>query len=266
MIATGLQPRCDWAVSDPLMRAYHDHEWGVPVRDSRLLWETLMLEGFQAGLAWIIVLRKRDAFRAAFSDFDPSIVANYGELDIARLMEDSGIIRSKGKIEATIRGAQIFCEMESQGESFSDFCWSFTDGKSVRGDGQSWATSSPLSERISKELKAKGFKYVGATITYAWMQAVGLVNDHSQSCFRRSQVATTPSAQANAQQVSHVLTEREREILRYISQGATNKEAARLLTISQSTVRTHMENIFRKLGCSTRAAATLKASTLGLIT
>lgn len=181
----GLAIRCEWADSDPLMQAYHDHEWGVPIRDSRLIWETLMLEGFQAGLAWIIVLRKRDAFRKAFSGFDPAKVARYGERDILRLMADSGIIRARAKIEATIRGAQIYCEMESQGESFSDFCWSFTDGKALQGDGQSWIASSPLSERISKELKRKGFKFVGPTIVYAWMQAVGIINDHSTRCFRR---------------------------------------------------------------------------------
>ncbi|KAG8153163.1 DNA-3-methyladenine glycosylase I [Burkholderia catarinensis] len=189
MIDKGPIARCVWADSDPLMRVYHDHEWGVPIRDSRLLWETLMLEGFQAGLAWIIVLRKRDAFRKAFSDFDPEKVARYGEQDISRLMADAGIIRAKAKIEATIRGARIYCEMEERGERFSDFCWSFTDGKVLQGDGQGWVASSPLSERISKELKKKGFKFIGPTIVYAWMQAVGIVNDHSIECFRRDQVS-----------------------------------------------------------------------------
>ncbi|WP_321857233.1 DNA-3-methyladenine glycosylase I [Burkholderia cenocepacia] len=178
--------RCEWADGDPLMQAYHDHEWGVPIRDSRLMWETLMLEGFQAGLAWIIVLRKRDAFRHAFAGFDPAKVARYGERDILRLMADPGIIRSRAKIEATIRGAQIYCEMEERGERFSDFCWSFTDGKSVQGSGTSWISRSPLSERISKDLKKKGFKFVGPTIVYAWMQAVGIVNDHSARCYRRT--------------------------------------------------------------------------------
>lgn len=177
--------RCAWAIDDPLMRAYHDAEWGVPIRDSRLLWETLMLEGFQAGLAWIIVLRKREAFRKAFAGFDPEKVALYGEREVLRLMADPGIIRAKAKIEATIRGAQIYCEMERRGESFSDFCWSFTNGMPLQGDGKSWIASSPLSERISKELKRKGFKFVGPTIVYAWMQAVGIVNDHSAECFRR---------------------------------------------------------------------------------
>jgi DNA-3-methyladenine glycosylase I len=177
--------RCSWAENDPLMQAYHDTEWGVPVRDPRMLWEMLMLEGFQAGLAWIIVLRKREAFRKAFAGFDPQKVARYRERDITRLMADSGIIRARAKIEATIRGAQIYCEMEARGESFSDYCWSFTDGKPLVGDGQAWVATSPLSERISRDLKKRGFKFVGPTIVYAWMQAVGIVNDHSADCFRR---------------------------------------------------------------------------------
>jgi DNA-3-methyladenine glycosylase I len=180
--------RCAWAEGDPLMRAYHDEEWGVPQRDSRMLWEMLMLEGFQAGLAWIIVLRKREAFRKAFAGFDPRKVARFSEAKIERLMADTGIIRARAKIEATIRGAQIFREMEDTGESFGDFCWSFTDGKVVKGDGRSAIATSPLSEQISKEMKRRGFKFVGPTIVYAWMQAVGIVNDHSSSCFRRAQV------------------------------------------------------------------------------
>jgi len=180
--------RCAWAEGDPLMRAYHDEEWGVPQRDSRMLWEMLMLEGFQAGLAWIIVLRKREAFRKAFAGFDPKKVARFSEAKIERLMADTGIIRARAKIEATIRGAQIFRELEDKGESFGDFCWSFTDGKVVKGDGRSAIATSPLSEQISKEMKRRGFKFVGPTIVYAWMQAVGIVNDHSSSCFRRAQV------------------------------------------------------------------------------
>ena len=181
--------RCAWAESDSLMRTYHDEEWGVPQRDSRMLWEMLMLEGFQAGLAWIIILRKRDAFRKAFARFDPKKVARFGKTDIERLMADAAIVRARAKIEATIRGAQLFCEMEAQGESFSDFCWSFTGGKVLKGDGRTLVASSPLSEQISKEMKRRGFKFVGATIVYAWMQAVGIVNDHSAGCFRRAQVS-----------------------------------------------------------------------------
>ena len=180
--------RCSWAGDDPLMRAYHDDEWGVPQHDPRMLWEMLMLEGFQAGLAWIIVLRKREAFRKAFAGFDPRTVARFGEKDIVRLLADPGIVRARAKIEATIRGARIYCEMEDQGERFTDFSWSFTDGQVVKGDGKSWVATTPLSERISKELKRRGFKFVGPTIVYAWMQAVGIVNDHSVGCFRRAQV------------------------------------------------------------------------------
>ena len=179
--------RCSWAEGDALMQTYHDTEWAIPIRESRLLWETLMLEGFQAGLAWIIVLRKRDAFRQAFDNFDPAKVASYGESDILRLMENPGIIRARAKIEATIRGAQIYCDMETRGVSFSEFCWSFTNGNVIQGDGQSWVANSPLSERISKEFKKMGFKFVGPTIVYAWMQAVGIVNDHSATCFCRKQ-------------------------------------------------------------------------------
>jgi DNA-3-methyladenine glycosylase I len=180
--------RCAWAEGDPLMRAYHDEEWGVPQRDARMLWEMLMLEGFQAGLAWIIILRKREAFRKAFAGFDPKKVARFGKTDVKRLMGDAGIVRARAKIDATIRGAQIFGEMEGAGESFSDFCWSFTDGKVLKGNGRSVPALTPLSEKISKEMKRRGFKFVGPTIVYAWMQAVGIVNDHSAKCFRRGAV------------------------------------------------------------------------------
>jgi DNA-3-methyladenine glycosylase I len=180
--------RCAWAGDDPLMQAYHDEEWGAPQHDPRMLWEMLMLEGFQAGLAWITVLRKREALRKAFKGFDPAKVARFGEKDIARLLADPGIIRSRAKIEATIGGARIYCDMDERGEDFAEFCWSFTGGKPIRGDGRTVAAQTPLSERISKELKRRGFKFVGPTIVYAWMQAVGIVNDHSLGCFRRREV------------------------------------------------------------------------------
>ena len=180
--------RCAWADSNPLMAAYHDEEWGVPERDPRALWEKLMLDGFQAGLAWITVLRKRDAFRAAFKDFDPDKVARFKERDVERLLGDAGIIRSRAKIESTIAGARIFREMREAGEDFTDFCWSFTDGEVLRGDGVAVPAKTPLSEEVSKELKRRGFKFVGPTIVYAWMQAVGIVNDHAGDCFRRDQV------------------------------------------------------------------------------
>jgi DNA-3-methyladenine glycosylase I len=186
--------RCTWAQGDPLMREYHDKEWGVPQRDGRMLWEMLMLEGFQAGLSWITVLRKREAFRKAFAGFDPAKVARFGERDIKRLMADAGIIRARAKIEATIRGAQLYLEMENAGEGFSDFCWSFTKGKILQGDGHSIVASTGLSEAVSKELKRRGFKFVGPTIVYAWMQAVGMVNDHSAQCFRRKPARARRSA------------------------------------------------------------------------
>jgi DNA-3-methyladenine glycosylase I len=177
--------RCAWAGSDPLYTAYHDTEWGAPLHDSRMLWEQLMLEGFQAGLAWITILRKRENFRKAFKGFDPAKVARFTEKDIARLIEDAGIIRSRAKIEATINGARIYEAMASRGEVFDSYCWSFTDGKVLRGDGKTFHTQTPLSVTISKDLKKRGFKFVGPTITYAWMQAVGIVDDHAKGCFRR---------------------------------------------------------------------------------
>ena len=178
--------RCAWAGTDPLMQAYHDTEWGVPLRDGRTLWEMLMLEGFQAGLSWAIVLRKREAFRAAFQGFQPDTVAAFTDRDVNRLMGDAGIIRARAKIEATIAGARIFCEMRDGGEDFADFAWSFTDGTVLRGDGRSVPSETDLSRTISKEMKRRGFKFVGPTIVYAWMQAVGIVDDHALTCFRRS--------------------------------------------------------------------------------
>ena len=177
--------RCAWAGSDPQMIAYHDQEWGVPERDSRALWEKLILDGFQAGLAWITVLRKRDAFRTAFVGFEPAKVARFKERDIERLLGNAGIIRSRAKIEAAIGGARIYCEMEKRDEDFADFCWSFTKGKVLKGDGRTVPAKTELSEAVSKELKRRGFKFVGPTIVYAWMQAVGIVNDHASTCFRR---------------------------------------------------------------------------------
>lgn len=180
--------RCKWAGDDPLYVAYHDKEWGVPQHDARMLWEMLMLEGFQAGLAWITVLRKRETLRKAFKGFDPAKVARFGEKDVARLLADPGIIRSRAKIEATITGARIFCDMQKNGEDFADYCWSFTEGRVIKGDGKTVPAQTELSARISKDLKKRGFKFVGPTIVYAWMQAVGIVNDHAATCFRRKQV------------------------------------------------------------------------------
>jgi DNA-3-methyladenine glycosylase I len=185
--------RCGWRgmAGDALYEAYHDTEWGVPEYDSRALWEKLVLDGFQAGLAWITILRKRDAFRAAFDNFDPEKVAAYGEADRARLMADAGIVRSNAKIDAAIQSARIYLSMRDAGEDFSEFCWSFVDGKPLQNNfseiGQVPAQTE-LAVEVSKALKAKGFKFVGPVIVYAWMQAVGMVNDHMTSCFRHQAV------------------------------------------------------------------------------
>ncbi|HTC54727.1 MAG TPA: DNA-3-methyladenine glycosylase I [Steroidobacteraceae bacterium] len=177
--------RCPWAEADPLLQAYHDTEWGVPEHDSRALWEMLMLEGFQAGLSWSVILRKREAFRKAFKNFMPEKVARFGEADIARLLQDGGIVRSRAKIEATIGGARAYLAMRAAGEDFSAFVWGLCGGKPLQHRGAR-VTRSPLSERMSKALKQRGFKFVGPVIVYAWLQAVGIVNDHTAECFRRS--------------------------------------------------------------------------------
>jgi DNA-3-methyladenine glycosylase I len=181
--------RCKWAESDPLLRVYHDKEWGVPVRDSRAMWEMLMLEGFQAGLSWLTILRKREAFRKAFRDFDPEKVARFKEKDIERLLANEGIIRSRAKIEATIEGARIFLAMEKlameKDGGFAKAMWGHVGGKPIQGTGHVLAKT-PLSETISADLKKRGFKFVGPVIVYAWMQAVGMVNDHAPECFRRN--------------------------------------------------------------------------------
>ena len=180
--------RCSWAQNDPLMREYHDKEWGVPDFDSRSLWECLMLEGFQAGLAWIVVLRKREAFRAAFRRFDPEKVARFGEKDIARLLDDPGIIRSRAKIAATIGGARAFLDMRDAGIDFSQWVWEMAGGQPIQNSGPVPVTT-PLAETMSKEFKRRGFKFVGPVIVYAWMQACGIVNDHASDCFRRNACA-----------------------------------------------------------------------------
>lgn len=183
-MATKEKSRCTWAESDPLLREYHDTEWGIPVRDSRELWELLMLEGFQAGLAWIIVLRKRDAFRKAFKGFDPAKVARFGEPDIARLLQNPEIIRSRAKIEATIQAARIYLDMQKSDQDFAAFLWGIVGGKPIRNEGPVPAQT-PLAVEMSKQLKKRGFKFVGPVIVYAFMQAAGMVNDHSPTCFRR---------------------------------------------------------------------------------
>ena len=179
--------RCSWADNDPLMRKYHDEEWGVPEHNSRVLWEALMLDGFQAGLSWLTILRKRDAFRKAFHNFDPKKVARMGEADIARLLQNENIIRSRAKIEATVNGARIYLAMAKAGEDFSTWIWNMAGNKPIENQGPIPAKT-PLSEAISTALRKRGFKFVGPVIVYAWMQACGVVNDHSSNCFRRKAV------------------------------------------------------------------------------
>lgn len=180
--------RCRWAEGDPLMTAYHDREWGVPVRDSRLLWEMLMLEGFQAGLSWSIILKRRDGFRAAFAGWDPAKVAAFSAADIERLMADPGIIRARAKIEAAIGNAKAYLAFAEQGEDFGAWAWELAGGAPAKGDGVTLPAKTAASEAISKALKKRGFKFVGPVIVYAWMQAVGMVNDHAKGCFRRDAV------------------------------------------------------------------------------
>jgi DNA-3-methyladenine glycosylase I len=176
--------RCWWAETDPLLRAYHDEEWGVPEHDSRKLWEKLMLDGFQAGLSWTIILRKRAAFRKAFKNFDPDRVAHFRSADVERLLKDPGIVRSRSKIDATIAGARAYLSMRDAGKDFSTFIWEFVGGEPIQSEGRAPAQT-PLSRELSQTLKSLGFKFVGPVIVYAWMQATGLVNDHAPDCFRR---------------------------------------------------------------------------------
>ena len=183
--------RCAWCGSDPLYVAYHDEEWGVPERDARALWEKLVLDGFQAGLAWITILRKREGMRDAFDGFDPEKVAAYGEADIARLLGDARIIRSRAKINSAIKGAKIWLEMRETGEDFSEWLWSFVGGAPIQNawpDSGARPTQTPESEAMAKALKARGFTFCGPVIVYAFMQAVGMVDDQGVECFRHGQV------------------------------------------------------------------------------
>ena len=183
--------RCPWCLSDDAYVRYHDEEWGVPLHDEHGIFEFLILEGAQAGLSWLTILRKRENYRAAFAGFDPEKVARFDERDVARLLADPGIVRNRLKIAAAIVNARLFLETAERHGGFARYLWSFVDGKPVRNV---WKTldqipaSTPLSDRISKELKRIGFKFVGSTIIYAHMQATGMVNDHLVSCFRHKQV------------------------------------------------------------------------------
>lgn len=180
--------RCPWCGTDPLYVAYHDTEWGVPERDPRALWEILVLEGFQSGLSWITILRKRANFRRAFDGFRPEIIARYGPDDVDRLLADAGIVRHRGKIEGVIASAGAFLDIEA-GQGFSDFVWQYVDGRPAQGGLRSMADAvgqTPASAALSKALKKAGFAFCGPTTTYAFMQAAGLVNDHLTTCYRHA--------------------------------------------------------------------------------
>jgi len=178
--------RCSWGINDPLMKEYHDTEWGIPVHDDRLLFEFLVLESAQAGLSWITVLKKRDNYRQAFDNFDPSKIANYDEKKIDELMNNEGIIRNRRKILASISNAKAVLKIQKEFGSFDKYIWQFVGGKPIQNN---WKTIEDIpaftteSQAMSKDLKKRGFKFVGPTICYAFMQAVGLVNDHIEGCF-----------------------------------------------------------------------------------
>ena len=191
--------RCSWPGHDPLYCAYHDEEWGTPEWDDRALWEKLILDGFQAGLSWITILRKREAFRRAFEGFDPERIARYGEADVARLLADAGIVRSRAKIEAAIGSARAYLDMQQRGEAFAPFVWSFVDGRPVQNawpTAKHTPTQTAQSESLAKALKQRGFRFCGPVIVYAFMQATGLVNDHSTDCFRWSEVQALSDGEA----------------------------------------------------------------------
>lgn len=188
------QQRCPWCGDDPLYQRYHDEEWGAPCFDDRKLFEFILLESAQAGLAWITILRKRENYRAAFAGFDPQKVARFNRRSIERLMADAGIVRNRLKIEAAIGNARLFLDIAEQWGSFSDYLWHFVDGKPIVNRWQTLAevpATTPLSDAISKDMKQRGFRFFGSTICYAHMQAVGMVNDHLTSCFRHRPLASS---------------------------------------------------------------------------
>ena len=183
--------RCGWVGDDPAYRAYHDTEWGVPERDHRALFEKLILDGFQAGLSWIIILRKRDNFIRAFDGFQPAVIVNYRPDKVAELMADAGIVRNRAKIEATIANARFWLEIMGRDGGFAGFLWQFTGGETKVNHWRSMAelpAETAESKAMSKALRAEGFRFVGPTICNAFMQAVGMVNDHTVDCFRHGQV------------------------------------------------------------------------------
>lgn len=183
--------RCPWANGDQYIE-YHDVEWGVPIHDDRLLFEFLILEGAQAGLSWLTILKKRESYRAAFDQFDPAVVAKYGKRKLAKLLVDSGIVRNRLKIDSAVQNANAFLSVQSAFGSFDNYIWSFVDGKPIQN---AWRTIKDVpprtteSDAMSKDLKSRDFKFVGSTICYAFMQAVGMVNDHLTECFRHGQLA-----------------------------------------------------------------------------
>ena len=185
------RPRCWWAGLDPLYVAYHDTEWGVPERDGRALYEKLILDGFQAGLSWITILRRREGFRAAFAGFEPETIARFTEADVARLMGDTRIIRNRQKIVGTIAGARAWLRIEAR-RGFSDFLWDFVDGRPIQGSARARVeilAETPVSRAISAALKAEGFAFCGPVIVHAFMQATGMVNDHLVGCHRHGPCA-----------------------------------------------------------------------------
>ncbi len=187
----GMDERCGWCGDEPIYVAYHDTEWGVPERDPRALWEKLVLDGFQAGLSWITILKKRDNFRAAFDGFHPEKIARWGEAEVQRCLADPGIVRHRGKIEATIGNARAYLAL-SERQDFSDYLWAYVDGKPVQNRFRTLAEvppKTPLSSQISKDLTKAGFRFVGPTIVYAFMQASGFFNDHLVTCPCHDRVA-----------------------------------------------------------------------------
>ena len=190
-----MKSRCGWVSDDPIYVAYHDEEWGVPELDDRALFEKLVLDGFQAGLSWITILRKRDGFRKAFHDFDPERIARYRKAKIESLLADTEIVRNRQKIEATVGNARAYLEFEKSGDSFGRYLWSFVGGGPKQNRFRELAelpARTPESETMSRALRNRGFRFVGPTICYAFMQAVGMVNDHLTTCFRHREVKSLP--------------------------------------------------------------------------
>ena len=183
--AAGVKKRCTWCLSDPLYIRYHDEEWGVPVHDDRQLFEMLILEGAQAGLSWLTILKRRETYRAAFDGFEARMIARYNRRKVEALMRDAGIIRNRLKVEATIANAHAFLQVQKE-RSFDDLIWSFAPGKPSRRRGR--VVQTPEAKAMSLELRKRGFRFVGPTICYAFMQAVGVVNDHAPGCYRKREM------------------------------------------------------------------------------